>query len=150
MLPIMPQPIIPSPQLTFFDKFKNPDSFRRSAFRLCHPASPQSEQPSTPKKSSIIRKHRGNYRKYTVGEKEQAVKQVHAFIFRSLKESTPRKSLKNTVFPAVTCYGGRKTAVRGKKEVVVQLMERCNSLSTQKLMAKYWSRRRKFELRRKG
>jgi hypothetical protein len=49
----------------FFDKFKLPDYKLSSAFRLCQPFSQTNHSLAT-KKAAIIRKHRGNYRKYTV------------------------------------------------------------------------------------
>ena len=57
-------PPTPSPK-HFFDKFKLPSYFLTTAFRLYRqPSSPQGH--SHHKKPDIVRKHRGNYRKYTV------------------------------------------------------------------------------------
>ena len=120
---------------SFFDKFKHPAYRLSTAFRLCDSSSP-AQSHSHPKRSEIIRKHRGNYRKYTVAEKEEAVKQVHLPLYRFLKESTPRKFLRNTASLGVTCYAGRKTGVRGRREAVGPLTEKWNSPSTQKSTTK--------------
>ncbi len=125
-----------SPGIKFFDKFKHPDYQTRSAFRLLQPLNSKYNF-SNPKKQEIIRKHRGNYRKYTVAEKEEAVKQVFLPSLRFWRVLMPRKSQKNTVFHVGTCSAGRKTAVNAKKEADGRPTARCNSPSTQKLMAKY-------------
>lgn len=62
----------------FFDKFKLHGLRVLSAFRLIDSLT-QTNSGNPSKKPEIIRKHRGNYRKYTVAEKEEAVKQVNHF-----------------------------------------------------------------------
>jgi hypothetical protein len=75
MVPISDNPLFDiriypdSPGIKFFEKFKHPDYQTFSAFRLLQPIG-MAASSSTSKKSEIVRKHRGNYRKYTVSEKE--------------------------------------------------------------------------------
>jgi hypothetical protein len=58
-----------SPGVKFFEKFKHPDYELFSAFRLLSQINSNGAY-ATSRKEQIARKHRGNYRKYTVSEKE--------------------------------------------------------------------------------
>jgi hypothetical protein len=126
-----------APGVRFFDKFKHPDYQRFSAFRLIRPPTKQRHSYYT-KHGDIVRKHRGNYRKYTVAEKEEAVKQVFRPSIRFWRELTLKKSQKNMVFRVETCSDGRKMDASARKAAVGPRMARCNSPSTPKSMAKSW------------
>jgi hypothetical protein len=124
-LPLTP----PHPAPNFFEKFRRPNRLP-SAFKLWEPATGSLE--CCPRKAEVVRKHRGNYRKYTVGEKEEAVKQVGLAACRSWRGSTPRRSPRSTASRAATCSAGRRTAASARRAEEGPRMVRCNSLSTPK------------------
>jgi hypothetical protein len=130
-VPVPPAlPLTPShPAPNFFEKFRRPNRLP-SAFKLWEPATGSLE--CCPRKAEVVRKHRGNYRKYTVGEKEEAVKQVGLAACRSWRGSTPRRSPRSTASRAATCSAGRRTAASARRAEEGPRMVRCNSLSTPK------------------
>lgn len=133
----------------FFDKFKHPDYQLFSAFRLLKPYSLDAVA-ATSKPTKGTRKHRGCYRKYTVAEKEEAVKQVIHFLPRFWKEWTPRKSQKSMAFLAGTYSDGRKVVVSARKVVAGPLMARWRSLFMSKSTKKFSSLRKTSEMKRKN
>lgn len=73
-----------------------------------------------------------------MAEKEEAVKQVFFAQIRSSKELMPRKFLKNMASHAAIYSDGRRTGAKERKEEAGPQMERCNSLSIQKLTTKFY------------
>ena len=121
--------------LYFFQKFTLPNYHLFSAFRLIQPTDKNLSNNNV-KKSEIVRKHRGNYRKYTVAQKEEAVKQVYIALLRFYKAQMQNKFLKNMEFLDAICYAGRRMDVSGRKVVGDRLMDRCSLLFIPKQIAK--------------
>jgi hypothetical protein len=63
---------------------------------------------------------------------------------------TPKKYHKSTVFHEEIYYAGRKMDVKENRGEEDQQMDRCNSLSTQKLMERSFKLKKKFELKQRG
>jgi hypothetical protein len=77
----------PSLPFDIFDKYKTPTPPVASAFRLFSHNDDSSSSESASSRGTT-RRNRGTYRKYTLAEKEEAVRKVHADLYRYSRDPT--------------------------------------------------------------